>query len=84
MVELEGVFKEFPEHCRKIGSLRIAASADEVQDCRKQFDAMKADNLPVEWYKGPEGEGLLVPTDGVMNPMDRARSMARKALNSGA
>jgi gamma-glutamylputrescine oxidase len=45
---------------------------------------MKADNLPVEWYKGPEGEGLLVPTDGVMNPMDRARSMARKALNSGA
>lgn len=39
---------------------------------------MKADNLEVEWYKGPEGEGLLVPTDGVMNPLTRVREMAKR------
>ena len=34
---------------------------------------MKADNLPVEWYVGPEGEGLFLPSDGVMNPLTRVR-----------
>jgi len=37
---------------------------------------MRADNLPVEWYKGPEGQGLFVPTDGVMNPLVRVRKLA--------
>lgn len=45
---------------------------------------MKADNLPVEWYKGPEGEGLLVPTDGVFNPMTRVRTLATRAMDLGA
>jgi gamma-glutamylputrescine oxidase len=38
---------------------------------------MKKDKLPVEWYKGPEGEGLLIPSDGVMNPLVRVRELAR-------
>ena len=45
---------------------------------------MKADNLPVEWYVGPEGEGLLVPSDGVMNPLTRVRSLAREVMKGGA
>jgi gamma-glutamylputrescine oxidase len=45
---------------------------------------MKADNLPVEWYKGPEGEGLIVPSDGVMNPLSRVREIARQVESSGA
>lgn len=34
MVELDNVFNEFPEHCRRIGSLRIAATPEEISDCR--------------------------------------------------
>jgi len=45
---------------------------------------MKADNLTVEWYKGPEGEGLLIPTDGSFNPMVRARTLATRAMDLGA
>lgn len=45
---------------------------------------MRQDNLPVELYNGPEGNGLFFPTDGVMNPLDRVRAMARKAIQEGA
>jgi gamma-glutamylputrescine oxidase len=45
---------------------------------------MKADNLPVEWYEGPEGQGLLCPSDGVFQPMERVRLMARQAQQLGA
>ena len=37
---------------------------------------MKQDGLPVELYNGPEGQGLLFPTDGVFQPLERARLMA--------
>ena len=76
LAELDLVFKSFPECTKQTGSLRIAADAEELLDCKKQYDAMKADNLPVKWYAGPEGEGLLVPSDGVMNPLVRVRSLA--------
>jgi gamma-glutamylputrescine oxidase len=82
--ELDLVFEEFPTFTRKTGSLRIAVDADELEDCRKQYNAMTADKLPVEWYKGPEGEGLLVPSDGVMNPLNRVREMARRVQAAGA
>lgn len=45
---------------------------------------MKDDNLPVNWYKGPEGQGLFFPRDGVFQPMERVRLMARQAQQLGA
>jgi glycine/D-amino acid oxidase-like deaminating enzyme len=82
--ELDRVFTEFPECTRRTGSLRIAASDAEVADCRAQLTQMTHDGLPVEWYSGAEGEGLLLPTDGVMQPLTRVRSMARRAQSTGA
>jgi hypothetical protein len=38
------LFEEMPNCCRRTGSLRIAVDAEELEDCRKQFDAMKADD----------------------------------------
>jgi gamma-glutamylputrescine oxidase len=84
LTELDAVFAEFPQCTSRTGSLRIAATAAEVEDCRVQFAAMQRDQLPVEWYRGPEGEGLLIPTDGVMQPLTRARAMAREAMRAGA
>jgi glycine/D-amino acid oxidase-like deaminating enzyme len=62
----------------------VAESAEELEDCRRQLGAMEADGLPAEWYVGPEGEGLLIPTDGVFQPLDRCRTLARRALDAGA
>ncbi len=84
LVELQTVFDEFPGIARRTGSLRIAASPAEVIDCRAQLAQMQADALPVEWYSGPEGEGLLFACDGVMQPLARVRALARLARQEGA
>ncbi len=65
------------------GSLRLAASAAELEDCRAHRAALQADGFPVEWYRGPEGEGLLLPTDGVFQPLARVRTLARRLRESG-
>ena len=80
---LKQVFKDFPDCSRQCGSLRIAADTKELEDCRIQYETMLADDLPVEWYKGPEGEGLIVPTDGSFNPLTRARTLANRVMDSG-
>jgi gamma-glutamylputrescine oxidase len=84
LTELDDVFAAFPECTRRTGSLRIAASAEELDDCRAQLAQMQRDDLPAEWYEGPEGSGLLIPTDGVMQPLARARELARTAHKRGA
>jgi gamma-glutamylputrescine oxidase len=84
MDEIRRIAAETPEAVRLTGSLRIADSAEEVEDCRRQLDALRADGLPVEWYAGPEGQGLLMPTDGAFNPLLRCRLLARRALDAGA
>lgn len=65
------------------GSLRLAASAAELEDCRAHLAALQADGFPVEWYRGAEGEGVLLPTDGVFQPLARARTMARQLRARG-
>lgn len=65
------------------GSLRLAANAAEVEDCRAHLAALQADGFPAEWYRGPEGEGLLLPTDGVFQPLARVRTMARRLRAQG-
>jgi gamma-glutamylputrescine oxidase len=82
--ELARIQEETPGVVRITGSLRIAEDAKELEDCRKQFDAMRADGLAVEHFKGVEGEGLLFPTDGVMQPLKRARMLATSLRERGA
>ena len=84
MEEIQRMAVETPRAVRLTGSLRIAASQEEEADCRTQLDAMRTDDLPVEWYDGVEGSGLLVPTDGVLQPMHRCRTLARQAVAEGA
>jgi len=85
LAELDALFAAHaPPLARRTGSLRLAADAAEEADCRAQLAAMAADGLPVEWYDGPEGRGLLFPRDGVVQPLARARALARAALAAGA
>lgn len=84
LAELDRISAETPDAVSLGGSLRIAANEQELADCRAQLAAMYADQLPVEWYIGPEGEGLLFPRDGTFNPLHRCRSLARHVLAAGA
>jgi glycine/D-amino acid oxidase-like deaminating enzyme len=69
---------ELPEIIRLTGSLRLAADEKELADCRKHLAALRENGLAAEPYAGPEGEGILLPTDGVMQPLRRVRALARK------
>lgn len=84
MDEVRRIAAEAPEAVRITGSLRVADMPDEVDDCRRQLEALRADGFPVEWYEGPEGHGLLMPGDGAFNPLLRCRILARRALDAGA
>ncbi|HYH81674.1 MAG TPA: FAD-binding oxidoreductase [Longimicrobium sp.] len=84
MAELDRIAAETPRAVRRVGSLRIAADAGEVEDCRAQLAAMTADGLKAEWYEGPEGAGFLVPTDAAFNPLHRCRILAARHAEAGA
>ncbi|HEX6038720.1 FAD-binding oxidoreductase [Longimicrobium sp.] len=82
--EMRRITAETPEAVRQTGSLRVADSPEELEDCRLQYDALRADGFPVEWYEGPEGHGLLMPTDCAFNPLLRCRILARREVEAGA
>lgn len=84
MAELDRIAAELPELVERGGSLRIAASPEEREDCARQLAVMRADGLPVEPYAGDEGEGLLFPRDGTFHPLARCRALADRALAAGA
>jgi gamma-glutamylputrescine oxidase len=82
--ELDRMTEETPQAIRRPGSLRIADDDTELLDCDAQLEMMRADRLPAERYDGPEGRGILVPTDGVFNPLQRCRALALEARSGGA
>jgi gamma-glutamylputrescine oxidase len=84
LAEIDRIAAETPGVVRRTGSLRIAASEAEVEDCRLQLAAMHRDGLQAEWYEGPEGTGLLVPTDAAFDPLRRCRLLARAGIDAGA
>ena len=76
LAEIDRMAERWPGIVRRTGSLRIAASAAEEADCRVQLAAMEDDGWPASWYEGPEGRGLLIPSDGVFQPLERCRRLA--------
>lgn len=84
LAEMQRIATEVPGVARFPGSVRIAASAEELEDCERQRAQMLADGLSVAPYDGPEGRGLLIPTDGVFQPLRRCRTLATRALERGA
>ena len=84
LAEMDRMTEETPDLIRRVGSLRLAMSTEEVEDCERQLRAMQADGLPAEWYDGDVGIGLFVPTDGAFQPLARCRRLAREAIRAGA
>jgi glycine/D-amino acid oxidase-like deaminating enzyme len=73
-----------PESIKQIGGLRIAFDDEEFADCIQHLGSLKIDGFPGEEYEGPEGRGILIPTDGVFHPLNRAISLVQEALAAGA
>ena len=69
---------------RRVGSLRIPASPEEEQDCAEQLAMLERHRLPAEAADGPSGRGVFVPTDGSVQPLERCRLLARRAVAAGA
>ncbi|MGH7583588.1 MAG: NAD(P)/FAD-dependent oxidoreductase [Gemmatimonadales bacterium] len=84
LAEMDRMTAETPHSIRRVGSLRIAADAAEFADCAVQVETMRADGLAAEQYSGPEGDGVLVPTDGVLQPLQRCRELALRVAAAGA
>ncbi|MBL0937916.1 MAG: FAD-binding oxidoreductase [Gemmatimonadaceae bacterium] len=82
--EIERIRMASPTAVQRVGSKRLAASAEELADCRKHYDALRADGFPAQWYAGDDGEGLFLPTDGAFNPLARCRQLAQEARDEGA
>ncbi|HEX6058040.1 MAG TPA: FAD-binding oxidoreductase [Gemmatimonadaceae bacterium] len=82
--EMDRIAAETPGAIARVGSLRIADSPEEELDCRRQLEAMRDDGFAVEWYEGAEGRGLLLPTDGTLQPLRRCRLLADGAVARGA
>lgn len=81
--QIENIAAETPDAVRRNGSLRIAASSEERVDCESHLDALRSDGFPGEWYEGPEGVGLLVPSDGAFDPLRRVRTLACRVAAAG-
>lgn len=84
MGELDRLEAELGPVVRRVGSLRLPAGEGEVEDCALQREALARDELPVAGAQGRHGPGLLVPTDGVIDPLARCRLLAGRARAAGA
>jgi gamma-glutamylputrescine oxidase len=82
--QIAAIARETPDAVRRTGSLRIASSDEEQVDCLAHLHALRADGFPGEPYAGPEGTGLLVPTDCAFDPLGRLRMLACRAADRGA
>ena len=83
IAEMQRIATEAPGTVRFVGSKRIAATEAELDDCRVQYDALRADGWPCEWYEGADGRGIYLPTDGAFDPLTRCRALATTARNEG-
>jgi gamma-glutamylputrescine oxidase len=69
-----------PGIVRRVGSSRLPVDAAEAEDCVRHLEALRADGFAAE----PLGGGLLVPSDGAIDPLARCRALATAAVGRGA
>ena len=69
---------------RRVGSHRIPASPEEVEDCARQLAALERHGFPAHAAEGPTGAGVFIPGDGSVQPLERCRLLAERALAAGA
>ena len=84
LAELDRLEEELGAIVRRVGSLRIPASEEETEDCARQLAALTRHGFPARAADGPTGAGVFIPGDGSVQPLERCRSLAGRALERGA
>jgi gamma-glutamylputrescine oxidase len=84
LAELDRLAAELGPIVRRVGSLRIPASEDEVEDCARQLAALERHGFPARAADGPTGAGVFIPGDGSVQPLERCRLLAARVLGRGA
>lgn len=84
MDEIDRLYRRFPGQVSRTGILRLAADAAERRECAEHLRLLQHHGFPAEGHAGPDGEGLLVPSDGVFQPLSFVRSQALDLLARGA
>ena len=76
---------------RPVGSLRLAADAEEREDLRDEIEALWADGLDAAWVDEPDGPlagrftaAIHHPTDAALQPARIVRGLAERAAAAGA
>lgn len=88
--ELDAIERLAGDAFRRVGSLRLAADAEEREDLRDEIEGLWADGLEAEWVDAltPPLEGRFTaairhPTDGVLQPARWVRHLAALAVAAG-
>jgi glycine/D-amino acid oxidase-like deaminating enzyme len=74
---------------RPTGSLRLAVDAEERDELREEYDALRGAGFAAEWREDLEGPlarypaALLHPPDGVLQPARLVRRIAARAAEAG-
>ena len=82
--EIGRIAEQAPGTVRRSGSMRLAGTDDEFEDCVRQRDAMRRDAIAVEDYDGPFGRGIFMAGDASFNPLARCRALAADLRRRGA
>jgi gamma-glutamylputrescine oxidase len=84
LTELDRLAEELGPFVRRVGSHRIPASPEEVEDCARQLAVLERHGFPARAADGPTGPGVFIPGDGSVQPLERCRLLAERALADGA
>ena len=89
--ELQAMGELAGDAFRRLGSLRLAADAEEREDLRDEIEALWADGLEADWIDAPGGRlagrftaAIRHPTDAVLQPARMVRRLAARAVEAGA
>jgi len=80
LAEIDRLAAELGDVVRLVGSLRTPADAGEAADCARHREALERDGFPAAELDG----GVLVPSDGAIDPLARCRLLAGRAVAAGA
>jgi glycine/D-amino acid oxidase-like deaminating enzyme len=72
---------------RRTGSLRVAADAEEADELRVEFEALREDGFAAEWRAGVVGgrfpAAIFHPDDAAVQPARLVRRLAAQAVGAG-
>jgi glycine/D-amino acid oxidase-like deaminating enzyme len=81
--EMAHVLPLLEGNARMTGVLRTEDTDEGLAEATAHFESLRRDGFPVEMYDGPQGQGILIPTNGSFHPVDRAMRFARLAVQMG-